>query len=396
MFGAARRAVPQGHPHPCTYFRDWGTYHAYDYDMAGPPPEPGIVHQAVYVGRVHPVPELLSGCRKAPIMAVGINPNLPGWWPGRQNSLTPLFDDYRQYAHYFRYRSVAKLEIPRSAYLAAGGGDHDGPFSQFELPRGPIPVRLQPQKMYRIYQGLLDSLVEAMGWPGSLIVGEDLSYGNMVASASAKWTVRAAPGLPAMTPDQRDGIVSECFHARRYLLRQLFQSLPAVILLLGQTPTDAFLTELGRLFTLGDARPGEPVAELLQREHRLRYGVLPDGSELDARVIFAPHATGDPEDFAPVRGQIVAQLTEEARAGRLVLQSGHLARTVGGCVLCPLLEIGPCEYADELRPVTVDTGLTAQAPGPEDRRLQHAWLERVPVGDARQWPGDDDATDPVA
>jgi hypothetical protein len=68
---------PIGRPHPCSYFRRWGTYHSYDYVIDGAPPAPGIVHEARYVGRAPLVPELLSGCRKAPIMAVGINPTSP-------------------------------------------------------------------------------------------------------------------------------------------------------------------------------------------------------------------------------------------------------------------------------------------------------------------------------
>src|SRR5919199_3684166 len=98
-------------PRPCTSFRKWGTYHSYDYTTDGPPPEPGVVHEAEYVGRARLVPELLSGCRKAPIMAVGINPHLPGWWSYRRGSLNPLFDDYKQYAHYFRYRTTDKLTL---------------------------------------------------------------------------------------------------------------------------------------------------------------------------------------------------------------------------------------------------------------------------------------------
>lgn len=106
---------PTGKPHPCTYFRKWGTYHSYDYSEYGPPPEPGVVHLSQYVGRATMLPELLSGCRKAPIMAVGINPNMPGWWSTRRSSLSPMFDDYKQYAHYFRYRSTSKLQLPKGA-----------------------------------------------------------------------------------------------------------------------------------------------------------------------------------------------------------------------------------------------------------------------------------------
>lgn len=366
---------PVGKPHPCSYFRKWGTYHSYDYSIGGAPKERGIVHQARYMGRAPLVPELLSGCRKAPILAVGINPNLPGWWPYSRRSLNPLFDDYRQYAHYFRYRATAKLELSESDYEAYGGGPEDTPFSDFELdvPADEsgdrvVALQLQPQKMYEGYQDLLDRLTKKMGWPrGSLTVGEDLAYGNMVAMPSAKWTTAADahdPALPPMSESERNGIVSECFRQRRYFLRQLFQSLPAVVLIFSQNTANAFNQELQSRFTIGAPDEREPVERLMKRHVRLRFGELPDGGEIDARVIYAPHITGDPRHFAAARDRVVAQLVEEAQAGRLMFSAatGHLARPAGSCVFCPMLEIGPCDYEAELQPLTDQPALTADSP----------------------------------
>jgi hypothetical protein len=361
---------PLSKPHPCSYFRKWGTYHSYDYAIEGPPPEPGVVHEARYVGRAPLVPELLSGCRKAPIMSVGINPNLPGWWRGKRGSLNPLFDDYKQYAHYFRYRAVSKLELSAEDYEAFGGGEHDTPFSDFELEvpdDAKLALRLAPQKMYEAYQDLLEALAEAMAWEGAkLAVGEDLTYGNMVASPSAKWITKPDqkdPAMPPMTAAERDGIVSECFRERRYFLRQLFQALPAVLLVFSQNTARAFIGEMGDRFTVGAPQPDEPFEELMKREVRMLYGDA-DGEELDARVIFSPHITGTPEVYAAARDNVVSQLVEEAKAGRIGLnpQSGHLQRGKGACVLCPMLEIGPCDYVGELKPLTAAPQLTADSP----------------------------------
>ena len=356
---------PLNAPHPCNYFRKWGSYHSYDYTIDGAPSERGIVHEARYVGRAPLVPELLSGCRKAPIMAVGINPNLPGWWVHQRGSMNPLFDDYRQYAHYFRYRAVDKLELSDADYLEYGGGPQDTPFSDFELRVPPddhgerrIRLQVQPQKMYQTYQSLLDALNKSMGWDAQLVVGEDLSYANMVASPSAKWTTVPAPDdptLPPMTDAERDGIVTECFRTRKYFLRQLFQSLPSVILIFSQSTANAFIGEMSECFTVGAPRPRESLKALMRREIRLRYGELPDGSTLEARVIFAPHATGDPRDFAVARRHVIAQLIDEAKAGRITYNpdTGHLRRPAGTCVFCPMLEIGPCDYVHELQPLSV-------------------------------------------
>jgi len=407
---------PLGEIHPCTYFRKWGTYHSYDYELEGPPPQRGIVETSVYVGRAPLVPEVLSGCRKAPIMALGINPNLPAWWTGKRNTVFPLFDDYRQYAHYFRYRAVAKLEIPQADYERFGGGPEDTPFSNVELAvpvnaagKREIPVQLQPQRMYEVYQGLLDALATAMKWPDhQLVVGEDLAYGNMVASPSAKWTTLADPNdptLPAMEPAERDGIVTECFHKRRYFLRQLIQSLPAVLLVFSQATANALIGELGSAFSTGDPKVDESLDQLLKREIRFRYGKLADGKELDARVIFAPHATGNPQEWAAAREQVVNQLVEEAQRGAIAYDanSKHLLRPAGLCVLCPMLEIGPCDYVDQLRPISnIPTpAIAADAPvehlqsekKEQTRLLEAIETSRIPRG---RWEAADDAHEPSA
>lgn len=365
---------PGGTPHPCTYFHRWGTYHSYDYLDDNTPPEHELVSGVQYRGRARLVPELLSGCRKAPIMAVGINPNLPGWWSFNRGALNPLFDDYKQYAHYFRYRTLEKLALSKGDYMRFGGGATDTPFSNFVLsvPADAQGVKhlsalRQTQKMYAGYQDLLDSLAQRMNWADHrLRVGEDLAYGNMVACPSARWTTVPLTSsdqpddrkVPPMSVAERDGIVTECFHKRRYFLRQLFQSLPAVLLVFSQSTANALIGELQKNFSAGNPQPGEPLDDLMRREIRLRYGVLPDGDSLEARVIFAPHITGDPQDFGPARERVIAQLAEEVSSGALRLnpQTKHLARSRGSCVFCPMLEIGPCgdgqvSYLEELRPL---------------------------------------------
>jgi hypothetical protein len=399
---------PLGKPHPCSYFRKWGTYHSYDY-LIDEIPTRGILHEARYVGRAPLTPELLSGCRKTPLMAVGINPNIPGWWTNRRRSVSPLFDDYKQYAHYFRYREVSKLQLSEADYLAYGGGPQDTPFSDFELNvpedkdgERPIKVEPQPQPMYEAYQGLLDSLAKEMGWnDAELLVGEDLSYGNMVAMPSAKWTTVAnpkEPTLPPMTPEERAGVVSECFRERQYFLKQLFQSLPTVLLIFSQSTANAFIAELGDRFSSGAPKPGEPLEKLMSREILLRYGEMPDGREIDARVIFSPHPTGNPEDYEKARAQVVGQLIEAGKAGRFAYnpKTKHLTRPPGACVFCPMLEIGPCDYVEELEPLSAAPQLTADSPVgelQEEKQLQRSLMaglvESAPPID-QAWAGSDE------
>ena len=386
---AMRTAQEPGQvPHPCTYFRRWGTYHCYDYVIDGAPtsrgssthPLPGsraagaggaerLPQGADHGGRDQPQPARLVGRDPA-----CLEPALRRLPPVRPLLPLPRDDEARARA---------------ADYAAYGGGPEDTPFSTFELDvpedghgERPISPVQQPQKMYVAYQGLLDSLAEAMGWSeAGLVVGEDLAYGNMVGCPSAKWTTvpsKTDPSLPPMTPAERDGIVHECFRSRQYFLRQLFQSLPAVILVLGQSTANAFIHELAPRFSVGAPTPGEPVEELLAREIRLQFG-SDKGTVLDARVIFAPHITGNPAEFAPARDAVVAQLVAEAHAGRLRVNpvTRHLSRGAGACVFCPMLEIAPCDYVDELRPLAQPPALAPTPAAAVAAPISVAGVERA-------------------
>lgn len=345
-------------PHPCAHFAEWGVLHSYDYARSGPPPEDGILQPSVYAGKRPVVPEILSGCRKAPILAVGINPNLPGWPDGTRNAIHPYFDDYLQYAHYFRWRALDKLRIPKTEYEALRAGRRDDPEVGTPLvrPGQPIAVERAPVTMYLQYQRLLDGLAEAQGWQDhALAVGEDLAYANMVACGGSRWTVRATDDMPVMGPVRERRIIDECFNKRAHFPRQLLQSLPAVVIVFSDTTGDAFITRLARHFTKGKPIVGEGWASLLDREIRLELGRTDEGAVLDTRVIFSPHASARQDDFDEARAKIVAHLSEEVDRGALALNpaSGHLARRIGGCQFCTntLYSIGKCDYADELRPL---------------------------------------------
>jgi hypothetical protein len=86
---------------------------------------------------------------------------------------------------------------------------------------------------------------------------------------------------------------------------------------------NAFVGEMAKRFTVGAPRVGEPLRTLMKREVRMRYGILPDGTALEARVIFAPHITGDAYDFAKARDHVVNQLVDEARSENTVYNPWH-------------------------------------------------------------------------
>jgi cytosine/adenosine deaminase-related metal-dependent hydrolase len=372
--------------HPCEFFAGQGSFHSFDLDAPGPPPSPGVLHPVHYAGRRRIVPELLSGCRKAPIMAVGINPNLPAFWPRKHDSLLPVFCDVLQYAHHFRYRAIGKLRVQREQYRALLDGRADQPNGGPDLtePGTKLEVELANQRMYQAYQSLLDGLAEDQGWDAQLRVSEDLSYGNMVGCGSPRWITKPdskLPSLPYMSEEQQEGIVLECFFERRHFLRQLFQSLPSVLLVFGAATRDAVIGVLDGRFVQGDPRVGESAKYLIERKIVLEYGHVGDQA-LRARVLFVPHASGNPGGFAALRAKVVAALSEEVEAGTLDLDpaTGHLRRAHGACSFCDnaLYRIGNCGYAAGLQPLAAPLEESAEhgAPAPGGAVLRENQLQQ--------------------
>jgi len=52
------------------------------------------------------------------------------------------------------------------------------------------------------------------------------------------------PEMPVMSKVTVDGVVSECFHLRRYFLPQLFQSFPSVLIVLSKATGDVLLATM--------------------------------------------------------------------------------------------------------------------------------------------------------
>jgi nucleoside phosphorylase len=138
----------------CTFFWPedkqkavYGPYTAFDFDVNVPyPAEPvhGSTTSPWIMGRTRPPSfpngEIVDGCRKAPIMTIGINPNLTAFAPG-QNGAAWAYPDFSsddntnawaKYAWYYRYRSVyqekltldfiKKYILPDGQIIAAADG----------------------------------------------------------------------------------------------------------------------------------------------------------------------------------------------------------------------------------------------------------------------------------
>lgn len=93
----------------------YGPFPAYDFTSNTPEGEtPTLWIKGKTSEPGFPSPEIMDGCRKAPIMTIGINPNLTAFSPGRKGAswCYPDFtsdentDEWIKYAYYYRYRTV--------------------------------------------------------------------------------------------------------------------------------------------------------------------------------------------------------------------------------------------------------------------------------------------------
>jgi len=365
----AMRDYYEGENHPCKWFSRYGPFPAYDWIKDFPYVKKGRILEVVYAGKRYQVPELLSGCRKAPIMSIGINPNLKAFRkysmkiknPDKSKTITertkisfqeyglrriyPYFDDIKQYAHHFRKRTIYKHMITKKVFF----NSQENQEFVYEIGKR-LTIKQETVRMYTSYKGILELFKKEAGFRGAnLVLGEDISYYNMIACGSPKWQTRIEE--EGGIPDEkiRKGLVNECFNKRKYLKRQIIQSNPKVIILFGQPIADAFMTEFDKYF-IGRLpyripKPGSRISDLIkQNNFVIEFG----GNRI--RVIFSPHATGS-FIYAKLKckERIVKALLEEVGPGKLELdkKTKHLKKTEGPCHFCSndLYQIeGGCMY----------------------------------------------------
>lgn len=327
--------------HPCEWFSNWGPFHTFDVPEGEVEPAEDSLVAAAYAGRRDPVPELLSGCRKAPIMSVGLNPNLKA--DDEPRRVHPYFDDVQQYARHFRFRTTFKYSIEERFYEArvdAGDsyGDRvDGDDTTLFEPGERLPLEKEYVSMYQEYVDILESFADAVGLSDAgLELGEDVSYYNFVACHSPGWDADS---------ETEAGIVEECFHDRKHFLRQFVQSRPRVVVVFAKAVMARFVDYFADAFEGDPPDPGTTYRDLLARnDFRMRL----DGDPV--RVVFAPHPTGAAPWYVRLQGKrrIVDALAEEYERGNLRYdpELGHLVRPEGDCEFCDNDQflIEPCRY----------------------------------------------------
>lgn len=363
----------------------YGPYPAYDFDSNTPaenaPPADGRIPFAWLTGTTRPPsfpdPEVLDGCRKAPIMTIGINPNLTAFALGRAGApwCYPSFssddgtDAWTKYAYYYRYRSVYQESfdlkfaeqylLPDERIVAAKAGvlvkvvrpsdtartftltlqyDNDAQTTTIPVPgqigmpryvvlydtfaptnrfaagavlaaRLDVPEGVSAQingEPEAYYEQIVPTLAQFNAFlkskghaTANVRPGEDVGQLDMVACASPHWGPTWLGGTPDMA-----AIIKNCVSTNAWALKQLVQTRPAVLFLIGVASYDMFLAAFGHLIVADPPLPVVPedsdftlLRATTDAAHpvTIAFSTTIDGREyaLETRLVITPHFSYD-------------------------------------------------------------------------------------------------------
>lgn len=353
----------------------YGPYPTWDFDSNTPKekdPEGNPVTFVWVQGTTRPPnfpdAEVMDGCRKAPIMTIGINPNLTAFAPGTVGAswCYPSFssdhgtDSWTKYAYYYRYRSVyqehfdlkfvqkyllpdgrvkagkagvmvgyqrnsddpsfdirvkydgddqptaihlpGKLGQPRYVVLVNAGGKFkkgDLLAARLSVPAGEkTDIYGQQQAYYMQIVPVLQSfekfLVKKGHKDARLKVGEDVGQLDMVACASPHW----GPQWLGGTSQSVNTVINNCVQKNAWAMKQMVQTRPAVLFLVGQASWNMFHKAYGHVIHSQPPIPNYPVdgpytllRMMTKNECRLEFKTKIDGLDysLSTRLIVTPH-----------------------------------------------------------------------------------------------------------
>ena len=368
----------------CSFFwpadpqqQPYGPYPAYDFDSNTPvtsqletSPNHAWVDATTTSG-CFPDAEIMDGCRKAPIMTIGINPNLTAFLPGTMGAswCYPDFwnaagtDAWTKYAYYYRYRSIyqehfdpnfaAQFLDQHACIVAATAGTIVSADRPSDAPEFTLKVRYEgdytdtsiviPNKLGEpryvllfdlkaphnrfqrgdaiaaqldvpagkkatIYAGvigyyqrmvpvlrLFEEFLKSKGHDDAhLRVGEDVCQLDMVACASPHWGPAWLGGTSAKVQD----VIHNCVTKNAWALKQLLQTRPAVVYLVGEATFNMFRYAFDRLIYADPVLPLDPqdgaftlFRATTENACRFEFSGNVDGQtyKIATRIVVTPH-----------------------------------------------------------------------------------------------------------
>jgi hypothetical protein len=136
-----------------------------------------------------------------------------------------------------------------------------------------------------------------------LQIGEDVGQLDMVACASPHW----GPQWLGGTGQSVNTVISNCVHKNAWAMKQLVQTRPAILFLVGQASWNMFRQSFGHLIrskaplpTLAEDGPFTLLRMTTQHECRLEFSTTIDAEEytLSTRLVITPHFSYK-ENFVP-------------------------------------------------------------------------------------------------
>jgi len=298
-------------------------------------------------------PAVMHGCRKAPIMTIGINPNMTSYFPSSAGArwAYPHFDQDAKYAYFYRHQTIFQESLdldlirrhirPGSEVIAQKPGwvagtvrskDHrwllltlkyqgEESETQIELAwtpeaRGVIlfdrdyncegepdfhegdviaGILEAPSNMeadiyenavnyYQRFINVLEKFKEMAGGEISkadLRIGEDVAQHDMIACASPGWSTKY--DIP------RDRITQNCVQTHGFVVSQVIQSQPKVLVIVGGSSLAMFARIFEPYMDLD--WEGRDIYQLLKDTTENEYYLTIDIGEVSfkSRIIACPH-----------------------------------------------------------------------------------------------------------
>lgn len=338
---------------PCHWFNNhYGPYPAYASGInAEVKDDKKSSFIATSKGRRYNVPEIMSGCRKAPIMSIGINPNLTAYQHGINGTTWcyPYFDDITSYAKHFRFRTVHQERFqldfirahlrPGTLTLAKSDGKivgmnlknnvlsleleyQNGKAKTIRLPEDRVLLfdtrgshgRGEPRNKFKkgdVIAGLLELpenvttevYREPVGYYQRFqkiietfkVTGDEALRSSQVRLAEdasmGDMVSCASPGWNAYFPDEvRRGIVQECVKKRQHFRKQVIQSRPAIIVFSGDAALEMFMDAFPIEITpkiKENQTTYQRLKECLENPYWLNF--LGGEASFRSRIVFSPH-----------------------------------------------------------------------------------------------------------
>lgn len=301
-------------------------------------------------------PAVMQGCRKAPIMTIGINPNLTAFKPNATNDTWayPKFSDQASYAYYYRYKTIYQesfsgdflkkqmskdekeiVRAKKDGWLTSAQRSNtsrwlmlkiqydDGTKETIERTWKPredyfvnfmkntkknhfkkneiIAAKLHLKKnlessvfhnvtgYYARFVPILDGFKKLIAENGdkkqlqkmNLTIGEDIAMHDMIGCASPGWTIKYN------IPTER--VIENCVDENSWVIKQVIQSQPKVIVLVGGSSMSMFL----RIFAPFTNLPKEKdffdlVRKTCEKPYFMKIKVGKNFS-FTSRIICSPH-----------------------------------------------------------------------------------------------------------